>query len=107
MSQNAPLEMWLAGKRAAFPPESFVQKVMAAVEVVSESPRPAAKDIEFRHTLPPRCVGYLIATAAALVCAVRAYSLIHVLIEPTPEFSVVAGEAKEEVPDDDRDVSRS
>ena len=49
----------------------------------------------------------LIASVAAIVCAARAYCLIHVLIKPTPEYSVVAGETIEEVPNDDQDVSRS
>lgn len=107
MSQNEPFEMWLAEKRAASPPEMFAQSVMTVVEMVSESRRPAAKPLQRLSAFSPRCVPYLIATAAAVVCAVRAYSLIHVLIEPTPEYSVVAGETIEEVPNDDRDVSRS
>ena len=107
MSQNEPLEMWLAGKREASPSEAFAQRVMSAVGQVSKSRAQAVKPVERRRAFPPRCVPYLIASAATVVCAVRAYCLIHVLIEPTPEYSVVAGETIEEVPNDDRDASRS
>ena len=107
MNQNEPFEMWLAAKRTASPPEGFTQQVMSAVEQVSKSRGSVVKPVEWRRAFLPRCVPYLIASAAAVVCAVRAYSLIHVLIEPTPEYSVVAGETIEEVPNDDRDVSRS
>lgn len=107
MNQNEPLEMWLVVKRAVSPPETFAQRVMSAVGQVSKSRAPAAKPVERRRAFPPRCVPYLIASVAAIVCAMRAYCLIHVLIKPTPEYSVVAGETIEEVPNDDQDVSRS
>ena len=107
MSRNEPFEMWLAGKREGAAPEAFAQRVMSAVEPVSKSRVSAAKPVERRRAFPLRCVPYLIASAAAVVCVVRAYCLLHVLIEPTPEYSVVAGETIEEVPNDDRDVSRS
>ncbi len=107
MNQHDPLEMWLAEKREASPPETFSRQVMSSVEQVSKSRGPAAKPVGHRRRFAPRGVPYLLAAAATVVCAVRAYGLIHVLIDPTPEYSVVAGETREEVPNDDRDVSRS
>lgn len=107
MSQNDPLELWLAGKRAASPPETLARGVMTAVEQVAESRRSVTKAIPHSNLRSRKCVPYLIASAAAIVCAVRAFSFIPLLIEPTPEFSVMAGDSIPEVPDDDRDVSRS
>ena len=102
-----PLEMWLAAKREVSPRDAFVGDVMSAVERVVESRSTVAKAASPRGGVSAQNVSYLVASAAAVVCAVRVYGVVHVLLEPTPEFSVVAGKTNPEVPNDDRDVSRS
>ncbi len=105
--RDDPLEMWLAAKRDASPPESFVSDVMSSVERVMKSKPTVTTAISQRRGVSAQSVSYLVASAAAVVCAVRVYGVVHVLLEPTPEYSVVAGETNPEVPNDDRDVSRS
>jgi len=107
MNQNDPVEIWLAGKREVPVPEAFAQRVMLAVEQVSKSRRSVTKAIPRRSLLARQCVPFLIGSAAAIVCVVRVFSFIPVLIEPTPEFSVVAGDSIPEVRNDNSDVSRS
>ena len=102
-----PLEMWLAAKRDVSPPDAFAGDVMSAVERVVKSRPTVAKAASTRRGVSTQTVSYLVASAAAVVCAVRVYGVVHVLLEPTPEYSVVSGETKPEVPDDKRDVSRS
>ena len=102
-----PLEAWLAEKRNVSPPDSFVNGVMSAVERVTNSKPTVTKAAPPRGSVSAQNVSYLIASAAAVVCAVRVYGVVHVLMEPTPEYSVVSGETNPEVPNDKRDVSRS
>ncbi len=102
-----PLEAWLAVKRAVSPSDSFVTGVMSAVERVARSRPTVTKAASLSGGVSTQTVSYLVASAAAVVCAVRVYGVVHVLLEPTPEYSVVSGETKPEVPDDKRDVSRS
>ena len=101
------LEMWLATKRDASPSESFVSDVMSAVERVAKSKSIITTAPSPRGGVSAQSVSYLVASAVAVVCAVRVYGVVHVLLEPPPEFSVVAGEMNPEVQNDDRDVSRS
>lgn len=102
-----PLEAWLAVKRAVSPRDAFVNGVMSAVERVTNSKPTVSKAAPPCGSVSAQNVSYLIASAAAVVCAVRVYGVVHVLMEPTPEYSVVSGETNPEVPNDKRDVSRS
>ena len=102
-----PLEMWLAAKRDVSPPDTFVGDVMSAVERAAKSKRETTNATPLRGGLSAQNVSYLVATAAAVVCVVRVYGVVHVLLGPTPEYSVASGETNPEVPNDKRDVSRS
>ena len=102
-----PLKMWLAARRAVSPPDAFAEGVMSAVERVAKTKPTVTKAASFSGGVSTQTVSYLVASAAAVVCAVRVYGVVHVLLEPTPEYSVVSGETNPEVPNDDRDVSRS
>ena len=105
--REGPLEMWLAAKRDVSPPDTFVGDVMSAVERAAKSKRETTNATPLRGGLSAQNVSYLVATAAAVVCVVRVYGVVHVLLGPTPEYSVASGETNPEVPNDKRDVSRS
>ena len=72
-----------------------------------KSKRETTNATPLRGGLSAQNVSYVVASAAAAVCAVRVYGVVYVLLEPTPEYSVVARETNPEVPNDKRDVSRS
>lgn len=107
MNIDEQLESWLSAKRDASPPEGFADKVMSSVEQAAEPKRMVASVAAGKKSLVRRCVPYLIWTAAAVVCAVRVYSLIYLVFAPTSEYSVVASDTIEEPSHDDRDISRS
>lgn len=99
-------EGWRDARRNVAPQESFVDDVMAAVDRTVPAWHPAATTLQ-RRLIPVQGLPWLLASAAAVVCTVRAYSVLRVLTEPTPDCTVVVDETKQEVPNDNRDVSRS
>jgi hypothetical protein len=107
MSDNEVLDEWLIHKRAVSPPRGLANGVMSQIGEASRGRRSVVTPIPRRRSMMSRCAPVLIASAVGVVCVVRVASLFRVLIEPTPEYSVVVGEPLLKEPKDERDVSRS
>ncbi|MEI8379598.1 MAG: hypothetical protein WCJ09_05690 [Planctomycetota bacterium] len=102
---DSSLNVWIEARRHVVPEDSFVEDVMNAIRSRNPGWHPAS--VSSRPMLPAQSLPCLLATAAAVVCAVRACSVLQVLTEPTTEYTLVVEESNQELPNDKRDVSRS
>lgn len=103
---ESSLAVWIEARRHVVPEDSFVEDVMNAIR--SRNPGWHSASVSSRpKMLPAQSLPCLLATAAAVVCAVRACSVLQVLTEPTTEYTLVVEESNQELPNDNRDVSRS
>ncbi|MDZ4684230.1 MAG: hypothetical protein SH850_04020 [Planctomycetaceae bacterium] len=73
---------WLARGRSAPPPDGLTDRIMTALPVSPNDQPVALPTVSIRSWLGRRVIPYVLWCAAAVVCAVRVYSVMNVIIAP-------------------------
>jgi hypothetical protein len=87
MTPEDAWERWLEQRRAMVPPEGLTDRVMAAVQPAAMSSVVDSAQHPARQTWWPRLAPYLLASAASVVCLIRLYSLVSLILAPSSAFT--------------------
>lgn len=80
MNSEDPLKAWLAHRRETKPPERLIDRIMQGVTASSEHSMPVRSPPSQRGRR--RLMPYLLATAAVMVCGLRIYSVLDLVLAP-------------------------
>jgi hypothetical protein len=102
MTSDDPLRDWLQDRRAPQVPAGFADRVMSRIEL-EERPPVRRPDAERRGE---RLLQVLVVCVAAVVCLIRLYSFVSLLVPGSGDDSTIAVEFSEELknvqPEDNR-----
>ncbi|HUQ69506.1 MAG TPA: hypothetical protein VM165_08290 [Planctomycetaceae bacterium] len=73
---------WLARGRSNPPPDGLTDRIMAVLPPSPNDQPVARPTVSIRSWLGRRVIPYVLWCAAAVVCAVRVYSVMNVIIAP-------------------------
>lgn len=91
MNSDDEYQMWLDARRGESPPAEMTDQIMSAVR---ES---VPRMVSARTTAWQRAIPYLVCSAAALVLAVRLYSVASLFLVPSPDADIAMIEPVEEI----------
>lgn len=98
MNPDDEYQAWLNARRGESPPAEMADRIMSAVRASASqsvaSPQPECA----RKSAWQRVVPYLVCSAAALVLAVRLYSIASLFLVASSDMDVVMTEPFEEIP---------
>lgn len=97
MNSENDYQAWLDARRGDSSPADLSDRIMVAVRESNSLPKTSARSV--RATALQRAFPYLVCSAAALVLAVRLYSLMSVFVVASSEAEMAMTEPVEEVPD--------
>lgn len=97
MSSDDEYRTWLETKRRESPPADLTNRIMSAVRE-PEIPGTASRSTDTSSkTVWQRVLPYLVCSAAALVLAVRLYSVVILFVEASPIADVAMIELEKEL----------
>lgn len=99
MTTDDEYQRWLLARRTEPPPDGLADRIMAAVEESALQPIAASQSASMKKTALQRVLPYLACSVAALVLAVRVYSVMSLFVVASSESEIVMNEPIEELPD--------
>ena len=100
MNSDDEYQAWLDARRGESPPTGLTDRVMSAVQESPQQAKRSSRVESARKTAWQRAVPYLVCSAAALVLAVRLYSMVSVFVVASPDADIAMIESVEEISDE-------
>ncbi len=97
MNPDDQYQAWLDARRGESPPADLTDRIMSAVREASKSSMKSQPANELRKSAWQRAIPYLVCSAAALVLAVRIYSIVSLFVAPSPISDVAMIEPAKEI----------
>lgn len=100
MNSDDEYQAWLDARRGESPPTELTDRVMSAVQESARQATGSSHVESARKTAWQRAVPYLVCSAAALVLAVRLYSIVSVFVVASPDAEMAMIEPVEDISDE-------
>lgn len=97
MNPDDQYQAWLDTRRGEAPSAELTDRIMSAVREASKSSMKSQPANELRKSAWQRAIPYLVCSAAALVLAVRIYSIVSLFVAPSPISDVAMIEPAKEI----------
>ena len=97
MNSDDEYQAWLDARRGESPPTGLTDRVMSAVRESAQPATSSSRVEPARKTAWQRAVPYLVCSAAALVLAVRLYSIASIFVVASPDADIAMLEPFEEI----------
>ncbi len=98
MNPGDEFQAWLDARGGESAPAGMTDRIMSAVREAARQPTTSSQSESARKTAWPRAVPYLVFSAAALMLAVRLYSMVSLFVEASQVADVALMEPIKEFP---------
>ena len=96
MNSEDEYQAWLNARRGESLPTGLTDRIMSAVRELDQQATRSSRAESAWKTAWQRAIPYLVCSAAALVLAVRLYSIVSLFLVASPDADIAMIEAVEE-----------